>query len=63
MGTRAVTLASPTLTTVDQNLEETIAVAAETVLSQIDRPALPRPVVRTIKPVLVVRESTGPARA
>jgi DNA-binding LacI/PurR family transcriptional regulator len=52
----------PTLTTVDQNIETTIATAAEVLLAQLDRPLRPKPVIRTIEPKLVVGESTGAAR-
>lgn len=51
----------PTVTTVDQSIEETIEAAAELLLLQIGKPAHARPIVRTIAPTLVLGESTGPA--
>ena len=54
---------SPTLTTVDQNIEGTIATAAEVVLGQLNAPPRVKPIIRMIPPALVVRESTGPARS
>jgi DNA-binding LacI/PurR family transcriptional regulator len=56
-------MASPTLTTVDQNIATTIATATEVLLGQLGRPARAKPVVRTIAPELVIGDSTGPARA
>lgn len=53
----------PTLTTVDQNIDVTIATAAELILSQLDKPLRAKPVIKTIEPKLVVGESTGPAKA
>ncbi len=55
-------MTAPTLTTVDQNIDATIAVAAEILLSQLGKPLPGRPLVRTIEPQLIVRESTGPVR-
>jgi DNA-binding LacI/PurR family transcriptional regulator len=55
-------MTSPTLTTVEQNITTTIAMAAEVLLGQLDAPAKTRPMIRMIAPELVVRESTGPAR-
>jgi DNA-binding LacI/PurR family transcriptional regulator len=55
-------MTSPTLTTVDQNIETTIATAAEVILSQLNQPPRPRPIVKTIEPKLVIGESTGPAK-
>lgn len=55
-------MTSPTLTTVDQNIETTIAMAAEIVLEQLDKPLRPRAIIRTIEPRLVIGESTGMAR-
>lgn len=52
----------PSLTTVDQNIEQTIETAAEVVLSQLDQPLRAKAVVKTISPRLVVRESTGPVK-
>ncbi len=56
-------MTSPTLTTVDQNIERTIEVAAELVLAQLDQPSRASPIVRTIEPAIVIRESTGLAKA
>jgi DNA-binding LacI/PurR family transcriptional regulator len=55
-------LISPTLTTVDQNIAETVAAAAEVLLAQLTGQVGAKPVVRLIKPTFIVRESTGPAR-
>lgn len=52
----------PTLTTVDQSIDATIAEAAELIVSQIGKPLRAKPVVRTIEPKLVIGESTGPVR-
>lgn len=52
----------PTLTTVDQNIATTIDVAAELIVSQVGKPIRTKPMIRTIEPKLVVRESTGPAK-
>jgi DNA-binding LacI/PurR family transcriptional regulator len=54
-------MTSPTLTTVDQNIEGTIATAAEVILSQLDQMRT-KPVVKTIEPRLVIGESTGAAK-
>jgi DNA-binding LacI/PurR family transcriptional regulator len=53
----------PTLTTVDQSIDRTIATAAELVLSQLGKPVPAKPIVKTIEPQLVIGESTGPAKA
>jgi DNA-binding LacI/PurR family transcriptional regulator len=53
----------PALTTVDQNIERTVEVAAEFALAQIGKPIRAKPIVRTIKPKLVVRESTSGVRS
>jgi DNA-binding LacI/PurR family transcriptional regulator len=55
-------MTSPTLTTVDQSIDATIATAAEMILSSIDKPIRAKPIVKTIPPQCVVRESTGPVR-
>lgn len=52
----------PTLTTVDQSIDTTIATAAEFVLGELGKPVRTRPFIKTIAPQLVVGESTGPAR-
>jgi DNA-binding LacI/PurR family transcriptional regulator len=53
----------PMLTTVDQNIDTTIEEAAELIVSQLGKPMRPRPVVRTIPPKVIIRESTGPVKA
>jgi DNA-binding LacI/PurR family transcriptional regulator len=55
-------MTSPTLTTVDQNIETTIATAAEVILSQLDRPPRAKAIVKTIEPKVVIGESSGPTR-
>jgi DNA-binding LacI/PurR family transcriptional regulator len=55
-------MTSPTLTTVDQSIDTTIASAAELLFEQLDRPPRTRPLIRTIEPTLIVGESTGPVR-
>ncbi len=55
-------MTSPTLTTVDQAIDTTIATAAEVLLEQLDRARPAKPVIKTIVPELVIRESTGAAR-
>lgn len=55
-------MTSPSLTTVDQAIETTVATAAEMIFAQLDSPARAKPMIRTITPRLIVRESTGPAR-
>lgn len=55
-------MTTPTLTTVNQNIDDTIATAAEIVLAQLDAPPKAKPIVRMITGELVVGESTGPAR-
>lgn len=52
----------PSLTTVDQNIDDTISEAADVIMSQVGSSPRSKPVVRTIAPKLVVRESTGPVR-
>ena len=56
-------MTSPTLTTVDQSIDMTIATAADIILSQLGKPPPAKPIIRTIEPRLIVRESTGPVRA
>jgi DNA-binding LacI/PurR family transcriptional regulator len=51
---------TPTLTSVDQRVDETVGSAVDLLLEQADRP-FARPRVRMIEPLLVVRGSTGPA--
>jgi DNA-binding LacI/PurR family transcriptional regulator len=55
-------MTTPTLTTIDQNIADTIAIAAKVILAQLDVPPRAKPLVQTITPALVVRESTGPAK-
>jgi DNA-binding LacI/PurR family transcriptional regulator len=55
-------MTTPTLTTVDQNIEGTIATAAEVLLAQLNAAPRAKPIIRMITPALIVRESTGPAR-
>ena len=55
-------MTSPTVTTVDQNIDTTIATAADLIFSQLGKPVKPKPVIRTIEPKLILGESTGPAR-
>jgi DNA-binding LacI/PurR family transcriptional regulator len=54
---------TPSLTSVDQQIEETVRVAHEVLLRQLGEALPAHPVVRMIEPLLVVRGSTGPARA
>jgi DNA-binding LacI/PurR family transcriptional regulator len=54
-------MTSPTLSTVDQNIDETIATAANLIFSQLGKPLGPKPVIRTIEPKLIIGESTGAA--
>ena len=55
-------MTTPTLTTVDQNIDGTIATAADVLLAQLTAPLRAKPIIRMIPASLVVRESTGPAR-
>ncbi|HWA09410.1 MAG TPA: LacI family DNA-binding transcriptional regulator [Opitutaceae bacterium] len=48
----------PTLTSVDQQIEETIRIGTEVVLSQIGQPPRVKPILRTIEPKLIIRQST-----
>lgn len=52
---------APPLTTVDQQIEPTIKTAMQVLLSHLREGVPARPVLRTIKPQLVIRQSTGPA--
>lgn len=52
----------PTLTTVDQNIDQTIEEAAEVLISQLGKPPRAKPIVRTITPKIVINESTGPVK-
>ena len=53
---------TPRLTSVDQQIGKTIELASELILSQVGQPPKKKPTVRMIDPLLVIRESTGPAR-
>ena len=54
-------MSTPTLTSVDQQIAQTAERAAEILFAQMSQPTRRRPLVHTIEPLLVVRESTGPA--
>ena len=56
-------MTSPTLTTVDQSIDTTIATAADLIFSQLGKPLRTKPIIRTIEPKLVIGESTGPVKA
>jgi DNA-binding LacI/PurR family transcriptional regulator len=56
-------MTSPTLTTVDQNIDTTIATAADLIFAQLGHPLRAKPTIKTIEARLVIGESTGPARA
>jgi LacI family transcriptional regulator, galactose operon repressor len=52
---------APSLTTVDQQIEPTIKTAMQVLMSHLRNGVPARPVLRTIKPELVIRQSTGRA--
>jgi DNA-binding LacI/PurR family transcriptional regulator len=52
---------TPTLTSVDQRVTQTAERAVDLLLTQIGQPPRARPLSQLIEPLLVVRESTGPA--
>ena len=52
---------APQLTTVDQQIQATVDSAAGFLLDHIGRTLPARPHVQMIEPLLVVRDSTGPA--
>jgi len=54
-------MSTPRLTSVDQQIQKTIESGAEIVLAQIGQPQRRRPIVRMIEPLLIARESSGPA--
>ena len=56
-------MTKPTLTSVDQQIEKTVEAAADILFAKIGHPIPKRAVVRTIQPLLIVRESTGRARS
>jgi LacI family transcriptional regulator len=53
---------TPTLTSVDQRIDETIVAAGEVLLPQLGAAPRARPIIKMIEPLLVLRGSTGPAR-
>jgi DNA-binding LacI/PurR family transcriptional regulator len=55
-------MVSPTLTTVDQSIDTTVATAADLIFAQLGKPLRAKPVIKTIEPKLVVGESTGPVK-
>jgi DNA-binding LacI/PurR family transcriptional regulator len=55
-------MTTPGLTSVDQQIGNTIVAAMEVLLAQLKEPAHAKPTVRLIAPALVVRGSTGPKR-
>ena len=55
------TMMAPPLTTVDQQVEPTIKMAMQVLTSQLRNGMPARPVLRTIAPQLVIRQSTGRA--
>ena len=54
-------MTTPQLTSLDQQVPNTVDAAINLLLPQIGRPLRARPLVQTISPLLVIRESTGPA--
>jgi DNA-binding LacI/PurR family transcriptional regulator len=54
------TMMAPPLTTVDQQVEPTIKAAMQVLTAQLRNGMAARPVLRTIAPLLVIRQSTGP---
>jgi len=52
---------TPMLTSVDQQVEQTVNTAVDLLLAQIGHPRKPHPLVHMISPELVARDSTGPA--
>ena len=52
---------APQLTTVDQQIQATVDRAADFLFDRIGRALPSRPHVQMIDPLLVVRDSTGPA--
>ena len=56
-------MTSPTVTTVDQSIDATIAAAADLILFQLGKPLRSKPIIKTIEPTLIVGESTGPSRS
>jgi DNA-binding LacI/PurR family transcriptional regulator len=56
-------MTSPTLTTVDQSIDTTVATAADLIFSQLGKPLRTKPIIRTIEAKLVIGESTGAVKA
>jgi DNA-binding LacI/PurR family transcriptional regulator len=57
-------VSTPQLTSVDQQVSQTIEAAVDMLFSQIGKPHRSRPMIELIRPLVIVRESTGPvARA
>ena len=56
-------MTTPQLTSIDQQIPGTVDAAINLLLPQIGRPLRARPLLHTIAPLLVVRESTGAAPA
>ncbi|HEY3756143.1 MAG TPA: LacI family DNA-binding transcriptional regulator [Opitutaceae bacterium] len=56
-------MVKPALTSVDQQIEATVEAAADILISKIEHGVPRTPVVRTIQPLLVIRESTAKARS
>lgn len=54
---------TPTLTSVDQNIAETITASTDVLFAQLSGPRRGKSIIRTIPPNLIVRGSTGPAPA
>lgn len=55
------TMTAPALTTVDQQIEPTIKTAMQVLMAHLRSGMPARPILRTIKPALVIRQSTGRA--
>ncbi len=56
-------MSTPTVTSIDQRIAHTAETAADLLLSQVAENHRATPLIHTIEPLLVVRESTGPARS
>ena len=55
------TMLAPSLTTVDQEIEATVKAAMQVLTAHLRDGPPARPVLRTIKPALIIRQSTGRA--
>lgn len=53
-------MTTPTLTSVDQNIAQTISTAVEVIFAQLGAAPRVKPMIRPIPPQLIVRGSTGP---